>query len=85
MGYLYIIVYIYGSLYHASIRGNLKYEPFGDEEFKHMLSVDGVSVLVLPYYLLGDVNAKNECMKPDQTRSTFVHLKAYNILLMKTN
>lgn len=56
---------------------SFKYTSFEDEEFKYMLSVDGISDDILPYNLLGDVSAKNEWVKPDKARNTFIHLKAY--------
>ncbi len=56
---------------------SLKYTAFEDEEFKYMLSMDGISDDILPYNLLGDVSAKNEWVEPDKARNNFVHLKAY--------
>ena len=62
---------------------NHKYIEFEDEEFKNMLSADGISDSILSYHLLGDVSAKNEWIKPDKARSTFIHLKSYEHFINK--
>ena len=56
---------------------SIKYTSFDDEEFKYMLSVYSISDDILLYNLLGDVSAKNEWVKPDKARNTFIHLKTY--------